>query len=154
MYDLIIKQATIIDGTGTPGWKGDVAIKNGKFTSIGPSITPANAEEIIQGEGLVLAPGFIDIHCHSDDYWLEDSLSEIKLQQGVIREIFGNCGVFMAPVGPVAMQTDFQHALSKLKEYYNSKGEFSFMDYKELLEKKGLCNNVMGLDGPDSSLGH
>ena len=147
MYDFIIKQATIIDGTGTPGWKGDVAIKNGKFTSLEPSITPADAKEKIQGDGLVLAPGFIDIHCHSDDYWLEDSLSEIKLQQGVTREVFGNCGVSIAPMGPVAMRTDFQYALGKLENHFKSKGKFSFLDYRALLEKKGLCINAMGLVG-------
>ncbi len=147
MYDLIIKQATVIDGTGSPGWRGDVAIKDGKFASLEPSNAAANAKEIIQGEGLVLTPGFIDIHCHSDDYWLEDSLSEIKLQQGVTREVLGNCGVSMAPMGPTAMRTDFQHALTKLKNHYNSNGKFSFMDYKAFLEKKGLYSNVMGLIG-------
>ncbi|MFW2368648.1 MAG: N-acyl-D-amino-acid deacylase family protein, partial [Desulforhopalus sp.] len=147
MYDLLIKQATIIDGTGIPGWRGDVAIKDGIFALIEPSISSVNAKEYISGSGLVLAPGFIDIHCHSDDFWLEDSLSEIKLQQGVTREVFGNCGVSMAPMGTAAMLTDFQHALSKIEKDYNSNGKFSFLNYRALLEEKGLYCNVMGLVG-------
>ena len=147
MYDLLIKQVTIIDGTGTPGWKGDVAIKDGVFALIEPSISHIIAKEYISGEGLVLAPGFIDIHCHSDDFWLEDSFAEIKLQQGVTREVFGNCGVSMAPMGSVAMLTDFQHALRKIETHYNSNGGFSFLNYRALLEEKGLYNNVMGLVG-------
>ena len=147
MYDVLIKQATIIDGTGIPGWKGDVAIKDGIFALIEPSLSQVIAKEYIPGDGLVLAPGFIDIHCHSDDFWLEDSLSEIKLQQGVTREIFGNCGVSMAPMGSVAMLTDFQRALCKIEKHYNTSGQFSFLNYRALLEEKGLYNNVMGLVG-------
>jgi len=124
-----------------------VAIKNGKFISIEPSIGAANATEIIQGDGLVLAPGFIDIHCHSDDFWVEDSLSEIKLQQGVTRELFGNCGVSLAPIESLAMRTDFQSALNTIEKHFNPKGKFSFSDYRALLEGKGLYNNVMGLVG-------
>ena len=87
MYDIFIKQVTIIDGTGEPGWTGDVGVTNGRFTAIEPSIDPTNARKTIQGSGLVLAPGFIDIHTHSDDYWLEDPFSEIKLKQGVTLEV-------------------------------------------------------------------
>ena len=147
MYDLIIKQATIIDGTGTPGWIGDAGMKNGKFTTIEPSLATTNAREIIQGNGLVLSPGFIDIHTHSDNYWLEDRFSEIKLQQGVTREVLGNCGISLAPMDPHARYVDFQDALSSLKDTNTAKKGLSFRDYRKLLEKKGLSNNLMGLLG-------
>lgn len=147
MYDLIIKQATIIDGTCNPGWIGDVGIENKKFTSVGPSLATSNAREIIDGNGLVLSPGFIDIHTHSDNYWLEDHFSEIKLQQGVTREVLGNCGISLAPMDPDARYVDFQDALSNLKKTNTARGNFSFKDYRRLLEKKGLSNNLMGLIG-------
>ncbi len=177
MHDLIIKQATIIDGTGKPGWIGDVGIKNGKFTAIEPSIGISKTSEIpnnsrssntttisnttmmlntnatpdtretIHANGLVLSPGFIDIHSHSDDYWLEDPLSEIKLQQGVTREVLGNCGISLVPIDPEARHIDFPDALINLEKYNNSMDGFSFMDYRRLLESKGISNNVMGLTG-------
>ena len=120
MYDLIIKQAKIIDGTGNPGWIGDVGIKNEKFTAIAPSLETANTRVTIQGKGLVLSPGFIDIHTHSDDYWVADPLCEIKLQQGVTREILGNCGISMAPMEPQSRYIDSQDALISLEKHKNS----------------------------------
>ena len=152
MFDLIIKQATIIDGTGKPGWTGDVGIKNGKFTSIEPSLTDSPARETLQGKGLALSPGFIDIHCHSDNLWLEDSLSEIKLQQGVTREVLGNCGISIAPMDPDAKYVDFQDALLDLKKHQQNKHQnigqcFSFQDLRTMLQEKGLANNLMGLIG-------
>jgi len=147
MYDLIIKQAKIIDGTGNPGWIGDVGIKNEKFTAIAPSLETANTRVTIQGKGLVLSPGFIDIHTHSDDYWVADPLCEIKLQQGVTREILGNCGISMAPMDSQSRYIDFQDALISLEKHKTSMNVFSFKDYVTLLEKKGLSNNLMGLIG-------
>ena len=114
MYDLIIKQAKIIDGTGNPGWIWDVGIKNEKFTAIEPSLETANTRVTIQSNGLVLSPGFINIHTHSDDYWVEDPLCEIKLQQSITREILGNCGISMAPMDPQSRYIDFQDALIKI----------------------------------------
>ncbi len=148
MYDLIIKQAMIIDGTGKPGWTGDVGIKNDKFTAIEPSLEAADTSETVDGNGLVIAPGFIDIHTHSDDFWLEDALSEIKLQQGVTREVVGNCGVSLAPMDPQSRNdVGFQDALISLGKHKNSINGFSFKNYRTLLEKKGFSNNLMGLIG-------
>lgn len=147
MYDILIKQGTIIDGTGEPGWTGDVGVKNGRFTAIEPSIEPANAGKTIQGSGLVLAPGFIDIHCHSDDYWLEDPLSEIKLKQGATLEVMGNCGTSVVPLDPATRDIALADALSNLEKYGDSMEGSSFRDYRTFLKKKGLSINVMGLIG-------
>ena len=148
MYDLIIKQAMIIDGTGKPGWIGDVGIKNDKFTAIEPSLETIDTSEIVDGKGLVITPGFIDIHTHSDDFWQEDALSEIKLQQGVTREVLGNCGVSMAPMDPQLRNiVDFKDAFISLKKHKKSTNAFSFKDYRTFIERKGPSNNVMGLIG-------
>ena len=147
MYNLIIKQVKIIDGTGKPGWIGDVGIKDDKFTAIEPSLEAADTSETVDGNGLVITPGFIDIHTHSDDYWVEDPFCEIKLQQGVTREVLGNCGISLAPMDPQSRYVDFQYALSSLEKHKNSMNGFSFKDYRTLLEKKGLANNLMGLIG-------
>lgn len=148
MHNLIIKQATIIDGTGKPGWIGDVAIKDDKFAAVAPSLEAAEAGETINGKGMAIAPGFIDIHTHSDDFWQEDALSEIKLQQGVTREVLGNCGISMAPLAPGSNDiTDFRDALISLEKHNKFMNGFSFKDYRAFLEEKGFSNNLMGLIG-------
>ncbi len=147
MYNLIIKQATIIDGTGAPGWTGDVGIKDEIFSAIKPSLEAAETRETVSGKGLVIAPGFIDIHTHSDDFWKMDSLSEIKLQQGVTREVIGNCGISLSPTVSKAGDIDFQGNLVNLDKHTDFMGKFSLNDYRKLLEKFGLSNNLMGLIG-------
>ena len=99
MFDLLIKGAEIIDGKGTPRWKGDAAITDGRFVAVEKTID-APAARTIQADRLALAPGFIDIHTHSDAYLLENPDAEIKVRQGVVLDVTGNCGMSMAPVAP------------------------------------------------------
>ncbi len=148
MFDLLIKQATIIDGTGKPRWTGDVGVKNGRFTALSHAIESTTAGKTIAGEGLVLAPGFIDIHCHSDDTWLEDPLSEIKLKQGVTLEVVGNCGTSLFPLEPATRDLALADALSDMGKYDNSMDGLSFKDYRGVLEKKGIAINIMGTCRP------
>lgn len=147
MYDLLIKQATIIDGTGEPGWVGDVGVKNGRFTAIESSLEAINAKQTIQGNGLVLAPGFIDIHTHSDDYWLQDPLSEIKLKQGVTTEVVGNCGISLVPLETKTKELALAEALVPEENYDLFLDVFTFADYQKLVKRKKLATNVMGLIG-------
>jgi len=147
MYDILIKQATIIDGTGESGWVGDVGVKNGRFTTIEPSIKSINAKQTIQGAGLILAPGFIDIHTHSDDYWLQDPRSEIKLKQGVTMDVVGNCGISLVPLEAKKKTMALAEALIPLENHNQFKDDFSFNDYRELIEKKQLAINMMGFVG-------
>ena len=65
MYDLLIKNGTVVDGTGAPRFQADVAVKDGKIARIAPEIAE-EAETVIDAKGLVVAPGFIDTHTHSD----------------------------------------------------------------------------------------
>ena len=147
MYDMLIRQATIIDGTGEPGWEGDVGVKDGYFNAIKPTIEPRNAKQTIEGKGLVLAPGFIDIHTHSDDYWLQDPLSEIKLRQGVTMEVVGNCGISLAPLLTQTKKLALSEALIAQENHNAFKDAFSFADYRELIEEKHLAINLIGLIG-------
>lgn len=96
MFDLIIQQPFLIDGTGTPGWTGDVAITDGKITEIGPDIQ-AEAARYIDGKGLALCPGFLDPHSHWDVSHLQGNHGEIKLRQGVCLDVVGNCGESLTP---------------------------------------------------------
>lgn len=72
MYQLLIKNTTIVDGTGVPAYRSDLAAENGKIVKIAPGIE-GEAELVIDGTGLVTAPGFIDIHSHSDTQFLHDN---------------------------------------------------------------------------------
>lgn len=90
-FDIIIKNGLIIDGTGTAPVKMDIGIKAGKIVAI-DKLSQASADETIYANGLVVAPGFIDIHTHTDIELLVNSKAESKIRQGVTTEIGGNCG--------------------------------------------------------------
>lgn len=96
MYDLVIKNVNIIDGTTAPSFEGAVAISDGKICKIG-NIVEENALEVIDGKGCCLAPGFIDIHSHSDETLFWYSFAESRILQGVTTEFGGNCGLSVVP---------------------------------------------------------
>lgn len=95
MYDLIIKNGRIIDGTGTSPYYSDLAIKNGKITSIAPKI--AGGKKVIDASGLTVTPGFIDSHSHSDADILMFPDQVEKAEQGITTSIGGQCGATKAP---------------------------------------------------------
>lgn len=97
MMDTLIRNVRIVDGGGTPSYIGDVAIEGGRFAFVG-SHCPAKGRREIDGAGLAAAPGFVDIHSHSDYYLLIGPRAESKVFQGVTTEIGGNCGYSAAPV--------------------------------------------------------
>ncbi|MBQ2084313.1 MAG: D-aminoacylase, partial [Firmicutes bacterium] len=83
--DLIIKNATIVDGTGAEPFEGSIPIRDGKIRAIWHGGFPAGVEakEIYDAKGLVVSPGFIDIHCHSDETFYKYPKEEGKILQGV-----------------------------------------------------------------------
>lgn len=96
MLDLVIRNGKIVDGTGNPWFRGDIGIKDGAIAVVG-TVEP-EAVRTIDANGRVVAPGFIDGHCHSDLMLLNYPKSEIKLAQGVTTEVVGNCGLAPAPL--------------------------------------------------------
>lgn len=96
-YDVIIAGGSVVDGTGAPAILADIAIKDGKVAKIG-EIT-GSATTRIDAHGLVVAPGFIDVHTHSDDLVERLPLSEHFLKMGVTSIVVGNCGSSNASVG-------------------------------------------------------
>ena len=96
-FDLIIKNGMVIDGTGIHGKNIDIGIKNDKIAFIDRHI-PANNCPTIDADGLIVAPGFIDIHSHSDFLWLIRPESDSKILDGVTTEICGNCGLSAFPL--------------------------------------------------------
>ena len=99
MDDLLIRGGEIIDGTGAPARRADVAVSGGRIVEIG-DCTGRESLKAIDALGQVVAPGFIDIHTHSDFTLPLNHLAESKIRQGVTTEVVGNCGYSTAPVLP------------------------------------------------------
>lgn len=99
MLDLIIKNGLIADGTGNPAIKGDIAVKDGRLVSVGADSTGADAKEVIDAAGLLVAPGFIDSHTHSDKSVFTLASGYNYLEQGVTTQVAGQCGSSPAPFG-------------------------------------------------------
>src|SRR6185503_12625420 len=93
-YDLIIRHGRIVDGSGNPWFYGDIAITGDRIASVGR--VAGEAKRVIDATGLVVAPGFIDMHSHSDWVLLEDGNAQSKIRQGVTTEVLGESG----SVGP------------------------------------------------------
>src|SRR5687767_949746 len=87
-YDLLIHGGKIVDGSGNPWFAGDVAVAGGKIVAVG-RVPPGKAKREIDAAGLVVAPGFIDMHSHSDTLLLEDGNAQSKIRQGVTTEVLG-----------------------------------------------------------------
>ncbi len=96
MYDIIIKNGLVVDGEGRAGFKGDVAVKDGKIAAVG-AVSGA-ARETIDANGRVVAPGFIDPHTHFDVQLLWDGAARPALSHGVTAVVPGNCSLSLAPL--------------------------------------------------------
>ena len=143
MLDLLIKNARIVDGSGAPAFSGDIAIQNGAITEIGT--VSQTAAETIDAGGQVAAPGFIDVHGHSDMFGLLDPERASKLCQGITTEICGQCGLGPAPVpADEALYKQYDGYLSSLGApvYPQSVDFTSFGAYLDIIETMPLGINT------------
>ncbi|HEU4759798.1 MAG TPA: amidohydrolase family protein, partial [Dehalococcoidia bacterium] len=93
-FDLLIRGGTVIDGSGAPAFRADVAVRGDRIAAVGP--VEGGAKRVIDAQGLVVAPGFVDVHAH-DDVAVMSTPMDFKLMQGVTTDIVGNCGTGVAP---------------------------------------------------------
>src|SRR5437660_8231379 len=102
--DIVLRGATLYDGTGQPGRKGDLALRGERIVAVG-TFTVAGQPKILDGTGLVVAPGFIDLHTHSDTALIQPATRAnlCYLLQGVTTVVTGNCGL-----GPTEVADHFQ----------------------------------------------
>src|SRR6476646_9047690 len=98
-FDLVVKNGMIVDGTLAPRFRDDIGVKNGKIAKIG-RIAPHEAAKVIDADGLIVAPGFIDLHTHYDAQIFWDPYLTISGWHGVTSVVTGNCGFGFAPVEP------------------------------------------------------
>ena len=143
MWDLVIKNAKIIDGTGNPHYWGDVAVQNGKIAAIGKHLK--NGLREIDAKGMVLAPGFINSHSHGDMMADMDHTFYQEVEQGVTTQIAGMCGISAAPFSPEHLDSDEEIALTVTPYDFRPTAEsrFRYTDYLRQMEKPQ--GNNMGL---------
>lgn len=98
-FDVLVKGGTVVDGTRSPRYMGDVGIKDGKIAKIG-QLKPSDAKKTLDANGLVVAPGFIDLHTHYDAQLNWDPYCTLSGWHGVTSIVIGNCGFGFAPVKP------------------------------------------------------
>ena len=108
---ILFKNATIIDGTGRPSFRGDVRIKNGEIVKVG-AIKPSKDDEIVDASGLVLAPGFIDIHNHSESGLLKEGTAANQVSQGITTILVGPDGGSPFPLADYFAKLDGKIAVN------------------------------------------
>ncbi|MBM3226988.1 MAG: amidohydrolase family protein, partial [Candidatus Tectomicrobia bacterium] len=150
MFDLIIQQARICDGTGHPSFVGTLGVTDGRITYLGRE-TGLAAQRTIDADGLALAPGFIDPHTHYDAQIAWDPLLTSSPWHGVTTVVMGNCGVGVAPVKP-AMRDILLHDLVNLEaipyDVMQAGIDWQWESYSEYLaavDRRGLGINVASL---------
>src|SRR5262245_32515674 len=140
-YDLLLRNGKVVDGTGNPWFIGDVAVRGDRIVAVG-RVPPAPARRTLDVKGLVVAPGFIDIHSHSDDLLLEDGLAQSKVRQGVTTEVLGE-GRSVAP---------YEGKLTARRLSFGDRAFTwnSFPGYFDALQKQGTSVNVASYVGLDN----
>ncbi|GAA2898645.1 amidohydrolase family protein [Streptosporangium fragile] len=137
MHDLILRGGTLHDGFGSPGRTADVAIDRGRVTATGRDL--GRAARVVDVDGLVVAPGFIDPHSHSDTVPFMAGAQPFKLWQGVTTEIVGNCGFSCGPSAP--------ESSGFTPEILSERAFSTFGGYLDAVEKEGTTNNLAVLVG-------
>src|SRR6266704_2063897 len=131
MFDVLIRDGSIIDGSGLPAFLADVGIEGERITAIG-RLPQAQAKTTIDARGLVVAPGFIDAHVHGDLRLLEDPLHEPAIRQGVTTYVLGQDGVAMAPGSPATVAYMKRYTAGFAGLYEPPQGWFSMAEYLSL----------------------
>jgi len=148
-YDLVIRGANLIDGTGAPVRKGDLAVVGDRIVEIG-QVAASGGYRVIDATGLALAPGFVDIHSHSDYHLLLQPTADSAVRQGVTLEIGGNCGYAAAPIwGPW-----YEERAASYRTLYNLDHAWrGAADYFTRLEAEGISENFGLLIGHNTLRG-
>jgi N-acyl-D-amino-acid deacylase len=143
VFDIVISNGNIIDGSGRLPYRGSIGIKGDMILKI-DSGNPLSGKRIIDAEGMVVSPGFVDIHGHSDYFLLVNPQAESKVRQGVTTEIGGNCGYSAAPIfGEEAQERKVEYQ----KQFSLDLNWYTVQEYSELLKRIGISMNFAILLG-------
>ncbi len=142
-YDLLIVNAHIVDGSGSPWYEGSVAVKDGKIAAVG-RLPGAAAKRTIDAHGLVVSPGFIDLHTHSDFTLLVDGDAQSKIRQGVTTEILGESDSAAPVLGEDVAPFD-----KSLQRYGIHRDWTTLGEYFSRLERQGISLNIASYVGSE-----
>lgn len=157
MFDLILEGGWIVDGSGNPGYWGDVGVQGDRIAAIG-RLKGAPARRRLKADGLVVCPGFVDMHSHSDIFWLAQPEALPKIRQGVTTEIIGQDGISYAPVSPANMpfwreylaglngDFDIDWDWSSVGEFLDRLGRRVSLNLAYLVPHGAVRMEVMGLE--------
>ncbi|RXT02779.1 amidohydrolase family protein [Ammoniphilus sp. CFH 90114] len=162
MFDILIRGGMVCDGTGNPWTRLDVGIQNGRIASLS-DLTDAQGKLELDAKGLVVSPGFIDPHVHSDLLCIKPEVHKIKVLQGVTTELFGQDGISVAPVSE-ATKPLWQKQLKGLNGDIGDWPWNTVDEYLSFLENNKMCGNsaylvphgavrtlVMGFEGREAT---
>jgi len=141
-YSVVIKGGKIVDGSGNPWYMGDVAVDGDRIAKVG-ELGKYDAGKVIDAAGLLVTPGFIDVHTHTDSSFLVNPKADSKIRQGVTTEIAGNCGNSLAPITELGKSFD-RRELDELGIAFDWN---SVSEYLTRLEKAGMPVNLGTLIG-------
>ncbi len=142
-FDLVIRNGTILDGTGGPAWHGDLGVIGDSIAAIG-SISPERGARVLDATGLHVSPGFIDIHSHSDSSIFAYPTADSRIRQGITTEVTGQCGGSAAPLEGVEVEkrrSDMEEDAGVAVEWT------SVASYFDTLEQIGISVNHAFLIG-------
>lgn len=155
MTDLLIRNALLIDGTGAEARRGSLAVRDGRIAAVGDAAT-GDAAEVIDADGLALAPGIIDGHTHYDAQITWDAFANPSPALGVTTAVMGNCGFTIAPCRPQDRELTMRNlthveGMSLAALEAGIRWEFeTFPEYMDMLERRGLGLNVAAFFGHSS----
>ncbi len=138
-FDIVIRNGKIVDGTGSPWFRGNLAIKNGKIAYMG-RVDVGDADEGIDAEGQIISPGIVDIHSHSDYSIIENPKTDSFIRQGITTVLNGNCGGSAAPYNEESRKI-FDEMNNRVSEWLTTD------EYNKKLQENGVAINVATCTG-------
>ncbi len=146
-FDIFIRNGTIVDGTGEKQFRADLIIRDGRIRDINTDIDAA-AKVTIDADGLVVSPGFIDVHSHSDTTLPFDNHLESTIRQGITSSVVGSCGLSLAPVKEERidlLRTEFEIFTPPATVLDITWRAFS--EYLQEIERRGISSNIIPIVG-------
>jgi N-acyl-D-amino-acid deacylase len=146
--ELALTNARVVDGTGAPWFRGTVLVDDGRIADVVRGRVAVDAAETVDIGGMVLCPGFVDTHSHSDLYLFEEPTLAPKVRQGITTEILGQDGLSMAPMHREGGAEEWENHLSGLNGRAGREWSWgSTADYLDAVEERGVAPNVAMLVG-------
>jgi len=146
-FEVAIKDGFIVDGSGNPWYKADIGIKDGRIKKIG-SINEDSADTSISADGMVVSPGFIDLHNHSDLNILARPFCKSNIMQGITTAVVGNCAWSMGPINKKFLDDLREYFAPFLLSDFDYKWDWQTLgEYYEKVEKKSIAINLVPLVG-------